>query len=68
MTRGTPCHAHRFPFMGHRTLRDVAETDRLLGRKFMGTLTPQTEERLSWLLLKARLYNPPFERTPGDAA
>jgi hypothetical protein len=45
----------RFPFLGHRTLKEVTETDILLRKK---DLSDEQVARLAELLAKARVNNP----------
>jgi hypothetical protein len=46
----------RFPFLGHRTLKEVAETDILLRRG--EDLNGERKARLAVLLAKQRVNNP----------
>lgn len=60
--------ADRFPWLGHRTLREVARTDELLakacGRREKFTHAETCE--LGSLLKRAYRHNPPSE--PGEVA
>jgi hypothetical protein len=58
----------RFPYLSHRTMAEVAETERLLRMDSLGfTKTSARARRLDMLLNRADINNP-LPEPPQDAA
>lgn len=58
----------RWPWFGHRTLAEVAETDRLLTMPLEEIRKRNLSVRFDNLLRKARVNNPPPADEPVEAA
>ncbi len=59
----------RWPWLGHRTLAEVAETERLLAERARGEpYYGNNTKRLEVLLIKRDRYNPPPITEPESAA
>jgi hypothetical protein len=57
-----------FPFVTHRTLKELGETEELINLQRHGRLPKGQSRRLDALLTKALLNNPPAEQEPESAA